>query len=209
MAQDLELLKQQLLHGDPLTSATAAEKLAEQNSAVDQRWHVSVYDKMWVKVGELGDDMISLQGADPRNKMSSAQLKIKGDSWLVDTFMQCMTTHVGVVVETAGIRFAFYVDTFDYEYDNGAWVGTANLNGVWDILNYLVIWPNWWLPIQFQLFSHAVFIGPLCTAAEAMISENALRIQSGLWEFVNNAGSLNPDIRAWFGTLLQSNGNIC
>ena len=46
--------------------------------------------------------------------MSSAQLKIKGDSWLVDTFMQCMTTHVGVVVETAGIRFAFYVDTFDY-----------------------------------------------------------------------------------------------
>lgn len=208
MAQDLELLKQQLLHGDPLTSATAAEKLAEQNSAVDQRWHVSVYDKMWVKVGELGDDMISLQGADPRNKMSSAQLKIKGDSWLVDTFMQCMTTHVGVVVETAGIRFAFYVDTFDYEYDNGAWIGTANLNGVWDILNYLVIWPNWWLPIQFQLFSHAVFIGPLCTAAEAMISENALRIQSGLWEFVNNAGSLNPDIRAWFGTLLQSNGNI-
>ena len=208
MAADLELLKQQLLHGDPLTSATAAEKLAEQNSAVDHTWHVSVYDKMWVKVGELGDDMISLQGADPRNKMSSAQLKIKGDSWLVDTFMQCMTTHVGVVVETAGIRFSFYVDTFDYEYDNGAWVGTANLNGVWDILNYLVIWPNWWLPIQFQLFSHAVFIGPLCTAAEAMISENALRIQSGLWEFVNNAASLNPDIRAWFGTLLQSNGNI-
>ena len=208
MAADLELLKQQLLHGDPLTSATAAEKLAEQNSAVDQTWHVSVYDKMWVKVGELGDDMISLQGSDPRNKMSSAQLKIKGDSWLVDTFMQCMTTHVGVVVETAGIRFSFYVDTFDYEYDNGAWVGTANLNGVWDILNYLVIWPNWWLPIQFQLFSHAVFIGPLCTAAEAMISENALRIQSGLWEFVNNAASLNPDIRAWFGTLLQSNGNI-
>jgi hypothetical protein len=30
----------------------------------------------------------------------------------------------------------------------------------------------------------------------------------GLWEFVNNALSLNPDFRAWFGTLLQSNGNI-
>lgn len=208
MAAELELLKRDLLYGDPITSSAAAEKLAQQNSAVDQTWHISVYDKMWVKIGELGDDMISLQGNDPRNKMPAAQLKIKGESWLTDTFMNCASTMVGVVVETAGVRFPFYVDTFDYEYDNGAWVGTANLNGIWDILNYLVIWPNWWLPIQFQLFSHAVFIGPLCTVTEAMISENALRIQSGLWEFVNNAGSLNPDIRAWFGTLLQSNGKI-
>jgi hypothetical protein len=208
MTADLELLKRDLLYGDPITSSAAAEKLAQQNSAVDQTWRVSVYDKMWVKVGELGDDMISLQGSDPRNKMPAAQLKIKGDSWLVDTFMKCASTHVGVVVETAGIRFAFYVDTFDYEFDNGSWVGTANLNGIWDILNYLVVWPNWWLPIQFQLMSHAVFIGPLCTVTEAMISESALRIQSGLWEFINSAGSLNPDIRAWFGTLLQGNGNI-
>ena len=205
---DLELLKQELLYGDLITSATAAEKLANQESAVDQSWHISVYDKMWVKVGELGDDMISLQGSDPRNKMPSAQLKIKGESWLIDTFMSCSSTMVGVVVETAGLRFPFYVDTFDYEFDNGAWVGTASLNGIWDILNYLVIWPNWWLPIQFQLFSHAVFIGPLCTVTEAMISENALRIQSGLYEFINNSGSLNPDVRTWFGTLLQSNGNI-
>ena len=205
---DLELLKRDLLSGDAITSSAAAEKLASQNSAVDQTWHVSVYDKLWVKIGELGDDMISLQGNDPRNKMPAAQLKIKGESQLIDTFMKCSSTHVGVVIETAGIRFAFYVDTFDYEFDNGAWVGTANLNGVWDILNYLVIWPNWWLPIQFQLFSHAVYIGPLCTVVESMISENALRIQAGLWEFVNNALSLNADVRAWFGTLLQSNGNI-
>lgn len=203
-----ELLKQALLGGDVLSTAAAAEELAEQASAVDQTWRVSVYDKLWVKIGELGDDMIELSGADPRNKMPTAQLKIKGDSWLVDTFMTCSSTMVGVLVETAGIRFPFYVDTFDYEFQDGAWVGTVSLNGIWDILNYLVIWPNWWLPLQFQLFSHAVFIGPLCSVTEAMISECAFRIQSGLWEFVNNALSLNPDIRAWFGTLLQSNGNI-
>lgn len=85
MAADLELLKKDLLFGDPITSSAAAEKLAEQNSAVDQTWRVSVHDKMWVKIGELGDDMISLQGNDPRNKMPAAQLKIKGDSWLIDT----------------------------------------------------------------------------------------------------------------------------
>lgn len=203
-----ELLKQALLSGDVLSTAAAAEELAERASAVDQTWRVSVYDKLWVKIGELGDDMIELQGADPRNKMPTAQLKVKGDSWLIDTFMTCSSTMVGVLVETAGIRFPFYVDTFDYEFQDGAWVGTASLNGIWDILNYLVIWPNWWLPLQFQLFSHAVFIGPLCTVTEAMISECAFRIQSGIWEFVNNALSLNPDIRTWFGTLLQSNGNI-
>ena len=85
--KELELLKRDLLYGDPLTSSAAAEKLADQNSSVDQTWHISVHDKMWVKIGELGDDMISLQGADSRNKMSGAQLKIKGDSWLTDTFM--------------------------------------------------------------------------------------------------------------------------
>lgn len=205
---ELERRRQEILYGDPLTSAMAAEELAERDSVTDPVWIVSVYDKLWVKIGELGDDMMEIAGVDPRNDLSTAKLKVKGESWLTDTFMSCRSTMVGVLVETAGLRFAFYVDTFDYEFDNGAWVGTASLNGIYDVLNYLVIWPNWWLPIQFQLFSHAIFLGGLCTAIEAMISENAFRVQSGLWEFINNALSLNPDIRAWFGRLLQSNGNI-
>lgn len=206
---ELERLRQEMLYGDSLTAAAAAEELAEKESAVDQTWTVSVYDKMWVKIGELGDDLIELQGADPRNGIPTAKLKIKGESWLTDTFMSSSHTMVGVTLETAGLRFPFYVDTFDYEFDNGpAWIGTASLNGLYDILNYIQIWPNWYMPIQVQLFSHAVFVGPLCTCIEAMVSENALRLQSGIWEFVNNAVSLNPDIRAWFGTLLQSNGNI-
>jgi hypothetical protein len=53
-----------------------------------------------------------------------------------------------------------------------------------------------------------VFIGPIVTVIENMISECFLRIQTGLWEFVNNALSGNPDIHAWFGALLQSNGHI-
>jgi hypothetical protein len=53
-----------------------------------------------------------------------------------------------------------------------------------------------------------VFIWALVTVCEAAISECALRLQLGLWEFVNNALSLNPDMRTWFGTLLQENFNI-
>jgi hypothetical protein len=53
-----------------------------------------------------------------------------------------------------------------------------------------------------------MFMWGLCTVVETMVSECALRIQSGIWEFVNNALSLNPDARSYFGTLLQSNGNL-
>lgn len=207
-AQELELYRQNLLSGDIMSSTEAAERLAEMESAVDQTWRVSVHDKFWTWIGDMGDDMISLEGVDPRNKMAAATLKVKGGSWLTDTFMSCKNTMVGVLVETAGLRFAFYVDTFDYEFENGAWTGTATLNGIFDILNHILIWPSWWSPLQLQLFSHAIYLGGLCMCVEAMVSENAMRLQLGIWEFVNNAASLNPDVRAWFGTLLQSKGNI-
>jgi hypothetical protein len=147
-------------------------------------------------------------GTDPQNDLGSATLKIKGGSTLIQIFQQCRGTMIGVIVETGGMRYPFYVDTFEYSYENGAWTGTVTLLAVWDILNYLLIWPSWFLPIQVQPFSHAVFFGPICTVIEHMVAMQALRIQSGMWDFVNNALSLNPDIRSWFGTLLQSNGDL-
>lgn len=161
---ELERLRQGLLYGDLIAAAGAAEELAEMRSVVDQTWFISVYDKLWVKIGELGEDLISLSGADPRNGLPTAELKIKGESWLTDTFMSCKTTMVGVTVETGGLRLPFYVDTFDYEFEDGAWVGTASLNGIYDILNYIVIWPQWFMPIQLQILSHAIYIGPLCNS---------------------------------------------
>jgi hypothetical protein len=123
-------------------------------------------------------------------------------------FHELPHTMVGVTIETEGLRFAFYVDTFDYIFENGQWTGTANLFGIWDILNYMLVWPDFFLPIQAQIFSHAIVFGPMVSSIEILIMEQALRIQTGLWEFVNNALSLNPDIFAWFGTILEYQGNI-
>lgn len=204
----LERLRQEMLYGDPITAANAAEELSEEESALSSTWTISICDKFWVAAGTFGDDLISLEGGDLRNKLPTATMKVKGSCEFIDMLMQCKKTCVGILVETAGIRMPFYVDSFDYEFEDGKWVGTAELLGIWDILNYIVIWPTWWLPISAQPLSHAIYIGGLCTCIEAMIMENSLRIQSGIWEFINNALSLNPDTRAWFGTLLQSNGNI-
>jgi len=205
----LDTLKEQLISGDPVTRAMAADEIAEiKTPVIDKDWIITVYDFMWRPVGELGDDMMELTGIDPVNDLPNMKLKIKGSCELVDSFMGCKDTMVGVTVETAGLRMAYYVESFDWEFVDDAWVGTVNCNGIWDILNYLQVWPNFLLPIQAQIPSHAIFMWALVTVIEVMISECALRIQSGLWEFVNNALSLNPDIRAWFGTLLQNNFNI-
>ena len=203
-------LESQLLSTDPATAATAAETLASQQGALDANdFVITVYDQFWRPIAAVGEDCMEHSGTDPRNNLPSATLKLKGNSPLIDVFMNCRTTMVGVTFETGGLRFPFYCDTFDYEMtEKGEWTGTAHLNGIWDILNYLVIWPDWMLPIQAQVFSYAVFMWALCTVIENMVAEQALRIQTGLNEFINNLGSGNPDIRAWFGTLLQSNGNV-
>lgn len=201
-------LNDQLVRGDLISSADAAETLARRKEAVSPEFIVTVCDYLWRPIAAVGDDMLELSGTDPRNDLPAATLKLKGDSPLISVMMNCRTTMVGVLVETGGLRFPYYVKSHDYTFEDGAWVGTAHLAGIWDVLNYLQIWPTWWLPIQAQPFSHAVYVGPIVMCIENMIAEQAIRIQSGLWEFVNNALSLNPDLRAWFGTLLQSNGNI-
>lgn len=209
----LDQLNQALWRADAGTAADAAEALTQrQQVAVTggtvKDWRVTIYDKMWKQIGVIGK-FISCTGTDPRNEMPSCELKVMGDDPAVPILMNCQTTMVGITLETEGLRFAFYVDTFEYEFTQGAWVGTARLNGIWDILNYLWVWPDWFMPIQAQFpLSYAILLGPMCSVIEAMILEQALRIQLGLNEFVNNALSLDPDINAWFGAQLISGGNM-
>lgn len=207
-SQELAGLNEALMHGTLEQRAAAADRLAEIRSAVPVDFVHHVNDRLWTRVGPIGADLMESSGADPRNNVPTATIKVKGTSDLVEHFMGCEQTLVGVEVEVGGLNFPFYVRSHDWEYEKGAYTSTLNCRGIWDILNYLRIWPVWWLPIQFQPFSHAVFFAPLCTLIENMISECAIRIQSGINEFLNNALSLNPDLRAWIGTLLQSNGNI-
>lgn len=193
-----------LSSGDVGRITTTARRLTELKSKVDTDFQFTVCDRMWTPVAPIGSDLIRGKGNDPRNKAPQAMLQVKGNSDLVDLFMQCRNTLVGVELETAGQRYNFYVKTHRYKYDDSAWTGNVELRGIWDILNYYVIWPSWYLPIQAQPISHAVFLWALQTCLENMVAECALRLQSGIWEFVNNVGSLNPDVKAWFGTMLQA-----
>lgn len=194
--------------GDSTRIATTARGLAEAQSQVDTRFRFTLCDNLWRPEGEFTGWLMEGSGDDPRNAAPSAKLVLKNDCPLIEKFAQCEQTMVGVIVETAGLRFPFYAKKHTRKYADGAWTHQIALKGIWNILHYYVIWPSWYLPIQAQPFSHAVFIWALQTVLENMVAECALRLQSGINEFINNAFSLNPDIRAWFGTLLQSNGNV-
>lgn len=190
--------------GDINRIAVTARRLTEQKSRIDTSFRFTVCDKMWRPMGSVGSDLIEGSGTDPRNDAPSGRLVLKGDSPLVPLFMDCRNTMVGVEVETAGYKQAFYTKTNRYKYQDSAWTNTVEMMGIWSILDYLVIWPTWWLPLAAQPFSHAVYLWALQTVCETMVSECAIRIQSGWLEFINNGLSLNPDVRAWFGTILQA-----
>lgn len=201
---DLARLNDNLLHGDISMRAAAAEKLAKLQDEADVDWTFTRTDKFWARQDTFGADLMEASGNNPRNDKGAATVKLKGSSDHIAPMRACRKEMVGVIVETAGVKMPYYVDTFDWEYQKAAWTGTAHCLGIWDILNYLTIFPSWWLPIQAQPFSHAIFVGPIVTVIENMISECALRIQAGIWELVNNGLSLNPDVRAWFGTILTA-----
>ena len=60
--------------------------------------------------------------------------------------------------------------------ENGAWTLTSELVGIWDILNYPPIWPSWYLPIQAQPFSHAVYAGPVWYGDQKLLRRNSLSV---------------------------------
>jgi len=203
-ARHLAAWQSALASGNPARIASTAKALTEARSQVDTDFRFTVCDHLWRPSGAIGPDLIEASGTDPRNAVPSARITVKGDSALIDQFMECRKTMVGVIVETAGQRHAFYAKVHRYKYEKGAWTGNLELKGIWDILSYLVIWPSWYLPIQAQPISHAVYMWALRTVLESMVAECAMRVQSGIWEFVNNAGSLNSDFRTWFGTVLRA-----
>lgn len=200
---EVDRWKRDLDSGDKWREAEAAEVLSQSFSADDTSITLTACDYLWRDVDRIGD-FIEFTWTTPRNLAPQATLTLGADHHLVPFFRTCEQTMVGVLFETEGISEAYYVKKMREKLDaRGVWTYVIELVGIFDILNYLVIWPSWYLPIQAQPFSHAIYAGPICTCIEAMAAEQALRIQSGMWEFVNNALSFNPDVRAWFGTVLQ------
>jgi hypothetical protein len=202
-----------VLQNNEYVAITGAEQAVQETDNLDvTSIVVEVYDYLWRPIGEAGD-RISLQATKPRNEVEAVELVLKyydengNIDHLVPYIRACRTEVVGVTIEVRGLRlWAATVDTSTIKLENSQKTLTAKCLGIYDILNYMSVWPEWAFPIWFQgPLYYAIYIGPLCTCIETMVAEQALRIQIGLNEFLNNAGSLNLDLRSWFGTWLSEN----
>ena len=168
---------------------------------------VRVWDKFWKCIGESGD-YIDLTATHPRNQTPVLTMKLKGTDPLIPVMRNCRKETVGITVEVGALRWAYTVDSTSYKLESGQRTLQVNALGLFDYFSYLQVWPNSLLPLAAQIPSRAVFLGPIVTCVEIMIAEQAFRLQSGLWELVNNALSLNVDWRTWFGNALESRGNL-
>lgn len=178
-----------------------------QNAAEPTEIVVTLYDRFWRPIGYLGD-YISLTASKPRNQVPGLNITLKGSDPHVEDIRKCRRELVGITIEIGSLRWAYTVESAALKLADGQRTLEVTAVGLFDFFSYLMVWPNFLLPIQAQIPSRAVFVGPIVSVLNTMIAEQAWRLQSGAWELVNNLGSLNVDWRAWFGTVLQSRGNL-
>ena len=112
---------------------------------------------------------------------------------------------VGIIMETAGLRFPFYVKVHRYTYEKrGAWTGvlSAKASGRSLVSDHLVTVgaadPN------SAVLPRGVHVGPVHGGRGDGERSQRYAHQAGFTEFINNALSLNPDMRAWWGTVTQA-----
>jgi len=199
---DLDTWSKAVESGDPGRMADAAARAARDPLRGSPDWNFTICDFLWRGIGALNADITEASGTDPRNKAGSGQMKIKGTSPHVGQLMRCTDTMVGVKMETAGIKQAYFVKRHTQSYKDGEWSSTVDLKSIWSVLDYLAVFPSWYLPIQVQPISHAVYCGPIVGVIETMIHECASRVQKGTWEAVNNIFSFSLDLRNWFATAI-------
>lgn len=194
------------LAGDMYTSISAARMAAEIEDAAasDVNITVTVYDKFYTPAFECGD-YLTMGCSFPRNKVETGQLSLKRSDPAADLILTCHETTVPITIEVGNLLWSGRVKV---AHDNFNQKGKPDfveceLEGDYSWLMKILAWPNFLLPLAVQFPPRGVAIGPAISILKFLLGTQAFRLQAGLWDLVNNLGSLNLDWRAWFGTLLM------
>lgn len=203
----LQLIETGVNNGVPAVSIEAATIAADVANHPPDDITVTVFSKTYVPIGEL-NDYISLTFQMARNRTASAEIIIKGIDPMVPILLNCAQTTVPITIETGTVRWSGRVFTCEDKFSDR--VNTVVVTCISDYawLEKILCWPNFLLPIEIQFPSEALYIGPAVTCVKTLVAEQCFRLQSGIWELLNNLGSGNLDWTAWYGTLLESNGNL-
>ena len=168
---------------------------------------ITVYSNKYDPIGEINDH-ISVSADFTRNAIDAATIVLKSTDPAVALIMQCHETVVPITIQIGSLRWSGRVDNFDYAMVNDVRTVTVQCMGDFAWFSKIMVWPDFLLPLQAQFPTRALFIGPAITCIKTMIAEQCFRLQSGIWEFINNLASLNFDPESWAGTYLMGDGNF-
>jgi hypothetical protein len=194
------------LHASAVKAASAAQMRAIYEQDLPPQSVVTLYSNFYKPAGEVGD-YISVDVEFPRNQIETATIVMKVTDPLAPLAMTCYQTVVPVTIQVGEMRWSGRVTEYDYAMVRGVKTLTLQCQGDYSWFSKILVWPNFLLPIQTQYPTKALFLGPAITCIKTCIQEQTFRLQSGIWEAVNNLLSGNLDWEAWIGTLLESDGN--
>jgi hypothetical protein len=204
---DRTALQAALNDSDPFKAMLAAQMAAEVELNPNDPIYITIHDKFWKPTGECYN-YISTEFGFPRSAADTMTLKLDGNDPLADLVLTCDTTFVPITAEVGYLRWAGWVDIALDKFDGKTYTVECSCISLYAMLSRVVAWPAPELPIQVQFPNHGVDFGGAVTVLQRFMESQFLRLQSGIWELVNNLGSLNLDWRSWFGTWLASNGDI-
>lgn len=194
------------LYGTAVQAASAAQMQAIYKSDLAPQSIVTLYSNMYKPAGEI-NDYITCDVDFPLNTIETATVVMKTTDPMCVIAMQCYQTVVPITIEIGAMRWSGRVQEYDYAMKNGVKTLTLQCQGDYTWFSKILVWPNFLEPIQIQYPTKSLFLGPAITCIKTCVGEQAFRIQSGIWEAVNNLLSGNLDWQAWIGTLLESDGN--
>lgn len=207
----LDELKEKL-KGDAYEAITAARMMAEleREAVSDTRIIVTVYDKFYTPVGTCGN-YLELTCNFPRNAVQQGKLVIprldqfgRGDRF-ADAALTCHEETVPITIEIGTLLWSGRIKVAHDNFNQPAKADfvECELEGDYAWLMKILAWPNFLLPLQVQFPPRGVAIGPAVSVLKFLIGTQAFRLQSGMWDLINNLLSLNLDWRSWFGTFLM------
>lgn len=200
------------LAGDVQQAVSAARMAAalEDAAASDVNIVVTIYDKFYTPIGECGN-YISVGCSFPRNKPEAGQLAIPrytsggvGDP-MADLALTCHETTIPITIEIGNLLWSGRIKAAhdNFNKPDAADVVECELEGDYTWLMKILAWPNFLLPLAVQFPPRGVAIGPAISVLKWLLGTQAFRLQSGMWDLVNNLASLNLDWRSWFGAFLM------
>lgn len=204
---NLPVLYDALNSGNPVAASAAAQAVAIQESTPSIDMVVTLYDRFYNFAGVVGDYK-ELDVTFIRNTIGTATFILKQTDPMVSVIMNCWQNVVPVTMQTGYLRWSGRVEYVDYAYKDGEYNVTAFCTSDYQWFDKILCWPNALLPIQVQFPTRSLYLGPAISVVKTLIMEQTFRIQSGFLEGIDTALSGDLDWEAWYGTLLESNGNL-